>query len=1100
MLQIVRPPINRYRKSNSISGILMLTAFLFVFMISFSFKVKAQDEPLYDEITVFLNIQKVGGVDIPAVIIDETVFLPIVDIFSILKIKNTPSVQLDSVTGFFINQQATYFIDKRNNRITYQGKIYVLKSEDMIKTETNLYLRSPFFGQIFGLDCSFSFRSLSVLLNTKIELPITREMRLEQMRSNISRLKGEVKTDTTIERKYPIFHFGVADWSVISTQQLQGRIDARVNLALGTVIAGGEANILLNFNNNSSFSEKQQQYIWKFVNNERKIFRQVLAGKIYTQVTSSIYDPIVGIQFTNTPTTYRRSFGSYSLSDITEPNWTVELYVNNVLIDFMKADASGFYKFEVPLVYGNSAVKLKFYGPWGEERTKEENISIPFNFLPPKELEYTVSAGMVEDTLKSRFSRATFNYGISRRITFGGGVEYLSSVNSGNVMPFISGSVRLLSGLLVTGEYTYAVRAKGILSYRLPSNLQFELNYTKYEKGQKAIIYNYLEERKATISIPIKGKNFAAYSRLSLNQIVLPNLKNTNAEMLWSGSVFGVSTNFTTYGLFTDLSKPYLYSNLSLSFRLPMRISVTPQVQYEYNSNKFISARANIEKPLFKKGFFNMSYEQNFRSNTRSIELGFRYDLSFAQTGFSVRNTNDQTAMVESARGSLLYNSKTRYLGANSRTSVGKGVITIFPFLDINGNGRRDTGEPKASGLQVRINGGTIIRNDRDTTISIFDLIPYTSYILELDKNSFDNISWQMKFVSLKVMIDPNQFKIIEVPISVMGEATGNVYLGQRGQGRILVCFYRSNQTLAARTLTESDGYYSYLGLTPGNYTVRIDPEQLKKLQMVSSPEVRSITFSNSSEGDIVDGLDFKLKLIKEPVSDSTTIVAPVEPVKIPPVKQIIADIPQSNAKTPTVNVKAPSAVATPAAGNKTQPSASATAPPVAKTLPVPNNNQSPALQKESPQLVKSKLSIIDYEGEVIQICAVKTKSEAFKTRKKIEEVSGRPSIVVYEGEYYKVRISGFPNREIARQFASNLSKPWVELFYIPVIKPNVSIQFGEFSKETEALLVQKKWAQTTGKQVIIIYCNELYKVRISGFINIKEASDFASKIGVNNQ
>ena len=177
MLQIVRPPINRYRKSNSISGILMLTAFLFVFMISFSFKVKAQDEPLYDEITVFLNIQKVGGVDIPAVIIDETVFLPIVDIFSILKIKNTPSVQLDSVTGFFINQQATYFIDKRNNRITYQGKIYVLKSEDMIKTETNLYVRSPFCGQIFGLDCSFSFRGLSVLLNTKIELPIIRELR-----------------------------------------------------------------------------------------------------------------------------------------------------------------------------------------------------------------------------------------------------------------------------------------------------------------------------------------------------------------------------------------------------------------------------------------------------------------------------------------------------------------------------------------------------------------------------------------------------------------------------------------------------------------------------------------------------------------------------------------------------------------------------------------------------------------------------------------------------------------------------------------------------------------------------------------------------------
>ena len=699
------------RKGGCISGILMFTALLLVLLASLPHDCAAQDEPVYDEISVFLNVQKVGGVDIPAVILDETVFLPVVDIFTFLKIKNNPSAQLDSVSGFFINQQATYLIDLKNLQVTFQGKVYPLKKEDLIKTETNLYLRSPFFGEIFGLDCSFSFRSLSVMLNTKLELPIIREMRQEQMRSNISKLKGEVKTDTIIGRKYPAFHFGMADWSVISTQQLKGRIDTRLNLALGTVIAGGEANVLLNYSNNTPFKEKQQQYLWRFVDNERSLLRQVTAGKIYTQVTASIYDPIVGVQFTNTPTTYRRSFGSYTLSDITEPNWTVELYVNNVLVDFMKADASGFYKFEVPLVYGNSAVKLKFYGPWGEERIKEENISIPFNFLPPKELEYSVSAGIVEDTLSSRFSRATFNYGVTRRLTVGGGFEYLSSVQTGNTMPFFSASVRLFSGLLLSGEYTYAVRAKGILSYRLPSNLQFEVNYTKYEKGQRAIIYNYLEERKAVVSIPIKGKNFAAYSRLTVNQIVLPNLKNTNAEMLLSGSLYGISTNFTTYGLFTDVSQPYLYSNLSLALRLPRRITITPQAQYEYNSGTLISVRTNLEKPVFKGGFLNMSYEQNFRSNTRSVELGFRYDLSFAQTGFSVRNTNDQTTFVESARGSLLYDRKTHYLGTNNRTSVGKGGITLLPFLDVDGNGRRDKGEPKATNLQFRMNGGTIIRN-----------------------------------------------------------------------------------------------------------------------------------------------------------------------------------------------------------------------------------------------------------------------------------------------------------------------------------------------------------------------------------------------------
>jgi hypothetical protein len=566
MVQIVNQNNFKCRRYLNLSGILMVCVYQFVLVTFLPFKIHAQVEPVYDEISVFLNIQRVGGIDIPALIKDETVYLPVVDIFSFLKIKNNPSPQLDSITGFFINSQVTYSIDRLNNRIIFQGKRYQLIGDDIIKTEANLYLKSKWFGEIFGLECSFNFRSLSVALNTKLELPIIREMRQEQMRSNLSRLKGELKTDTTIERKLSAFHFGMADWSLISSQKFWGKTDARINLALGAVIAGGEANVLLNYSNNSPFKEKQQQYNWRFVNNDRSFLRQISVGKIHSQVTSSIYDPVVGIQFTNTPTTYRRSFGTYTLSDITEPNWIVELYVNNVLVDYLKADASGFYKFEVPLVYGNSAVKLRFYGPWGEERIKEQNISIPFNFLPANELEYSVSAGIVEDTLQSRFSRTTLNYGINRRLTIGGGVEYLSSVVTGNTMPFLSASLRVMSGLLITGEYTYGVKTKGLLSYRLPSNLQFELNYTKYKEGQRAIIYNYLEERKASMSFPIKGKNFAAYSRLAVNQIVLPNIKNTNAEMLWSGSILGVSTNFTTFGLLTDLSKPYLYSNLSLAF------------------------------------------------------------------------------------------------------------------------------------------------------------------------------------------------------------------------------------------------------------------------------------------------------------------------------------------------------------------------------------------------------------------------------------------------------------------------------------------------------------------------------------------------------
>ena len=217
----------------------------------------------------------------------------------------------------------------------------------------------------------------------------------------------------------------------------------------------------------------------------------------------------------------------------------MELYVNNVLVDYVKADASGFFTFEVPIAYGNTMVKLKFFSPWGEEQTREQNINIPFNFLPVNTLEYNISAGFVEDSEFSKFTRVSLDYGLSRRITIGTGVEYLSSISTKPFMPFFNGSLRITNNLLLTGDYVYGVKSGGALTYRLLSGLQFDLKYTYYEKDQEAINFNYREERKATVSLPLKIKSFSAYNRFSISQLVLPASTYTTGEWLFSSSVRG---------------------------------------------------------------------------------------------------------------------------------------------------------------------------------------------------------------------------------------------------------------------------------------------------------------------------------------------------------------------------------------------------------------------------------------------------------------------------------------------------------------------------------------------------------------------------------
>jgi len=824
-----------------------------------------QDYPAYDEIALFLDVPDLGGRDIDVLIMGNEVFLPITDLFDFLMIKNIPTPGLDTISGFFINQDATYLIDRVNNQIQYGDQIYKLDDGDLIRTETNLFLRGKYFGQIFGLECHFYFRSMSVRVNTKFELPAIREMRLQAMRKNINRLVGEEEADTTIGRVYPFFHFGMADWSANLIEQPNGKSNSRLGLSIGSILAGGEATVSLNYNSYSPFTEKQQYYLWRYVNNDNKALRQVMAGKISTGATSSIFDPVVGAKITNASTKFKRSFGSYTLSDHTKPNWIVELYVNNVLVDYTTADASGFFTFEVPLVYGNTNVMLKFYGPYGEEQIREQNITIPFNFVPKKTLEYSVSGGMVEDNQHSKFSKSSVHYGLSRAITIGSGVEYLSSVTSGQVMPFVNGSFRLASNLLLSGEFSPEVRSKGTLTYRLPSNLQFDINYTRYTKGQTAIFNNYREERKFSMSLPIRVTNFSVYNRFSINQLVLPLTNYTTSEWLISGSLFGVGTNITSYGVFVGNAAPYFYSDFSASFRIPKDISIQPRVQYSYSNKEFLSAKILAEKRVLKKGHLTASYEQNLRLNLQIVEFGFRYDFKFAQTSFNARVTDRTTNFIQYARGSIVNDSKTNYVYTDNRPNVGRGGISIIPFLDKNGNGTRDPGEPKVYGLNLRASNGRIEKREIDTTIRIFGLEAYTDCYVEFDQSSLDNIAWRLKHRSMNIAVDPNLIKLVEIPILVVGEAAGMIRIDRegilRGIGRVIVNIYDKNNKKVGRTLSEEDGYFSYFGLQAGTYEARIDSAQLRKINMIATPDSVGFYIRAILDGDYVDGIDFVLRM-----------------------------------------------------------------------------------------------------------------------------------------------------------------------------------------------------------------------------------------------
>jgi hypothetical protein len=143
------------------------------------------------------------------------------------------------------------------------------------------------------------------------------------------------------------------------------------------------------------------------------------------------------------------------------------------------------------------------------------------------------------------------------------------------------------------------------------------------------------------------------------------------------------------------------------------------------------------------------------------------------------------------------------------------------------------------------------------------------------------------------------------------------------------------------------------------------------------------------------------------------------------------------------------------------------------------------------PSINSYRLVVVPFEGNVLQLGAFRIKKSAFEYEKKVAEKSGKHVIIVYADGFHKVQIPGFANRNRAREYAPQLEKLGFKAIYIPVFMAKVVVQVGEFSKEADALSAQKMWSERTRKPTIILYEDNLFKVRIVGFSDKAEAESF---------
>jgi len=817
----------------------------------------------------------VGSTTIEAVIIGKQLYAPIPDVLSFVKIKTELSPDRSKITGFLRNENEEYVIDLNSKKAIIGDKKLELTNDELFTRGSDAYLRTDVFQSIFGFECNFNYRSLQVTIHSEWDLPAVLEARRVQTRDKHSlNANNNIPVDKTFDLHRSLFSLGILDWST-QANFAQAKPNGSYDLRLSGTLLGGELSGRFTRSSSDSLNwqaaASQISWHWLYGIVDSKILSQIHLGSISSFSTIGLSDSVLGIQLTNHSTQQKQQFASYTINDRTEPDWNVELYVNELLVDYTRADPAGNFSFTIPLTYGSTRARLKFYGPNGQVESKELELRIPYSFLPPGTLEYTATAGTYRNDLelKRAIAQGEVSFGITNFMTIGTGTTYDRSNFYHPLLPYASVSLAPIGSWLVGAQYLYGKNISASADWS-NQNVSFNATYLHPLSLPEFVGMRSGDQWRSSFGIALPWIDGNVLVSVS-DQTIAENLGTSGI----SGQVFGmimdipISTSITTsferrgFNLKPVSCNGRLASSFTmygLRFRYDLLADILTHsltsigTGFQYSFSSFLSTGIQCNYSVPTKDFITSAQ--------------FTWRLPFAQIGSSGSISGSNRSAQTFGSGSLMYDATSSQFIATEQSLSGKGGVLITPFIDNNNNGKYEKDEQLVAGFSVTTNGGRVVRSTNGQ-VKVLDLDSYGSYIMRVSLRGVENVALVPAFKTFKVTVGGNHITSINIPFLIGGEISGKVSIkidsgAPRPIGGVRIKLKKVEQdtteiTPSEEILSYSSGEFYYFGLPPGKYLAYIDTNQLALKKLRSIPEYVPFELKNLPNGDVVANLKFEL-------------------------------------------------------------------------------------------------------------------------------------------------------------------------------------------------------------------------------------------------
>jgi hypothetical protein len=818
---------------------------------------------------------------------DQQFYLPVSELFRLLQINNQVDQGSLTISGTYLGE-TDYVIDLEN-QVAQAGDTSIdLRADDFLVKEIDYFIRPAIFEKLFGLKFSTDFNNLTLDLETTDKMPVVAQYEREQERQQLNRQQPLFDREyypLEHDRMYGTIDGAFLDYNISASYSKNSQLFSFSN-ALGMELLGGDVQGSMF----GTFSGQQNTFTtnnlrWRFVDRNTSWFSTGIVGQTNSEGIAS--RPITGAKISNKPIESRRLFDRYPIEGTVPPQSEVELYLNNQLVDYQEADQSGNYRFLVPLTYGSTDYSVRIFTPQGRSIQRSSRIQVPFDYLPPGEVDYTLSGGRLQNPILGSNSRgyvgeASVSTGITNWLTAKASTEYLTDYH--DTMPSFTGTLnaRLFSNYLISANFNSENFYRLTSSVVYNSGASWSLSYD-YNPGDSRIYNVGGSTHQARVSlftpfqlgsVPLNIRWSSSYRERGTTQQLRyradlnTRLGRLNVRLGYQDQQAGPFNLETTQAARLTNSYTYSLGRFRDVPNLLRGMFIRGQLTYLPGLDQFEEAEVQLSRDLLDTGRIQLGYGHNFLGDFNSLNLNITVDFNKIRSNTSSRSTNSQFSVTQNIRGSIGYDSYGDQLMLNNRQQVGQSGAAVRLFVDNNNDGTyQDSTDDVITDPAVRLNqagGRTKVKNGINY---INQLQPYYRYDIEVNKGALSNPLLVPEIENFSIVTDPNQYKTIEIPFYQSGVISGKVERVQDSTRNALSgarIFLESNydesskrESFSKELRTFSDGSFYTYEVPPGKYHLFIDPEQLEFLQAVSKPDTMDITVEAKSQGDFIENLSF---------------------------------------------------------------------------------------------------------------------------------------------------------------------------------------------------------------------------------------------------